>query len=103
MVSFSRNLMSKETKKSGILARTLSGDGAPCPVPSTHDKTNEAHYFLHEMMDHYHDCDRFRYSLSAFLQAARSVTYLLQTELGSRDGFEAWYEPWREKMKRTRL
>lgn len=31
----------------GVLARALSGDSA-CPVPNVHDKTNEAHYFLHE-------------------------------------------------------
>jgi hypothetical protein len=55
------------------LAHALSGSETACPVPSAHDKANEAHYFLHEMMEHYHECDRFRYSLSAFDQAARNV------------------------------
>ncbi len=100
--AFGQNLMGKGKTKNGELARTLSESGAPCPVSSAHDKTNEAHYFLHEMMEHYHDCDRFRYSLSAFLQAARSVTLLLQAELTARDGFEAWYHPWREKMKQNK-
>ena len=92
-----------DKEKNSELARNLSESGGPCPVPSAHDKTNEAHYFLHEMMEHYHECDRFRFSLSAFLQAARSATLLLQAELSAMDGFAAWYEPWQEKMKRSRV
>jgi hypothetical protein len=81
------------------LAHALSGSETACPVPSAHDKANEAHYFLHEMMDHYHKCDRFRYSLSAFVQASRNITFLLQSDLKSRSGFDAWYQPWQAKMK----
>jgi hypothetical protein len=36
-----------------------------CPVPSAHDKLEEAHYFIHELIVKYHDPDEFRYSLSA--------------------------------------
>jgi hypothetical protein len=79
------------------LARALSGNSA-CPVPNAHDKANEAHYFLHQMMEHYHDCSRFRYSLSAYLQAARSITLMLQAELAHRGGFAKWYAPWQKKM-----
>jgi hypothetical protein len=81
------------------LAQALSGSDSGCPVPSAHDKANEAHYFLHELIEHYHECNRFRYSLSAFLQAARNVTFHLQSELKHRDGFDDWYKPHREKMK----
>jgi hypothetical protein len=81
------------------LAQALSGNETVCPAPSAHDKANEAHYFLHEMMAHYHECDRFRYSLSAFVQAVRNITFVLQSDLKSRSGFEAWYEPWQAKMK----
>jgi hypothetical protein len=56
------------------LAHALSGSETACPVPSAHGMANEAHFFLHEMMEHYRECDRFRYSLSAFDQAARNVT-----------------------------
>jgi hypothetical protein len=83
------------------LAQALSGGDADaeCPVPSAHDKANEAHYFLHQMIDNYHECDRFRYSLSAFLQAARNVTFHLQSDLKHKDGFDAWYKPQQDKMK----
>jgi hypothetical protein len=84
-------------KVSAPLAHALSGNSA-CPVPSAHDKANEAHYFLHQMMDHYHECQQFRYSLSAFLQAARSTTLVLQAELSHRNGSAEWYKAWQDRM-----
>ena len=89
--------MAKKTNVENPLAESLSGD-AECPIPSAHDKSNEAHYFLHEMMDNYHSCDRFRYSLSAFIQAARNVTFHIQAELAKRQGFADWYSPWQKKL-----
>lgn len=81
------------------LARALSGSESGCPIPSAHDKLNEAHYFLHEMIDNYHECDKFRYSLSAFLQAARNVTFHLQSDAKHRDGFDDWYKPLQDGMR----
>lgn len=85
-------------KEPSPLAQNLSGDEAGCPLPSAHDKASEAHYFLHQMIDNYHYCDRFRYSLSGFLQAARSITFHLQAELAHRAGFAEWYAPWQKKL-----
>jgi hypothetical protein len=68
------------------------GVEAKCPCPSTHDKLQEAHYFVHQMVDHYHEPDQFRFSLSAFLQASRSVTFFLQTEAASSPGMKSWYQ-----------
>jgi hypothetical protein len=79
------------------LAESLCGDQA-CPVPSTHDKLSEAHYFIHEMIAKYHFLHEFRYSLSAFFQAARNVTFFLQKELGQAEGFEDWYAPLQVRM-----
>jgi hypothetical protein len=90
--------MSKETIEPEPLAQSLSSDDAGCPIPSAHDKASEAHYFLHQMIDNYHSCDRFRYSLSAFLQASRSVTFHMQAELAHRAGFIDWYSPWQKKL-----
>lgn len=64
-----------------------------CAIPATHDKAQEAHYFLGRMMTEYHEPEPFRWNLNAFLQAARSVTLLLQKELAHDEGFAAWYEP----------
>jgi hypothetical protein len=63
-----------------------------CPVPSAHDKLVEASYFFHEMIRNYHWPDEFRYSLGAFLQAARSVVYMLPVDLAGRNGWREWWK-----------
>lgn len=80
------------------LSASLAGSEDECPIPSAHDKIGEAHYFIHEMVKQYHHPHPFRYSLSAFLQAARSSTLMLQKELAQADGFEAWWESRRARM-----
>jgi len=56
-----------------------------CPIPMAHDRFEEAHYFLHAMLDHYHVPVRFRFSANAFLSALKGVTAMLQIELQSRN------------------
>jgi hypothetical protein len=55
-------------------AQHLSGDGSACPIPNTHDRLFEMHYWWHEMARNYHEPDPFRYCLGAFIQVARNVT-----------------------------
>jgi hypothetical protein len=62
-----------------------------CPVGATHDKLEEAHYFLHGMLFTIHHPDEFRWNLNAFLQACRSVLYLAKADLRRRDGFAEWW------------
>ena len=45
----------------------------------------------------------FRYNLNAFLQALRSVTWVLQKELSHRDGFKEWYPGKQEIMREDQL
>jgi len=70
-----------------------------CPIPSAHDKLGEAHYFIHELIKNYHFPDEFRYSLSAFFQAARSTTLMIQSELAHYPGFDEWWKAKQELMK----
>ncbi len=65
-------------------------------VTNTRTKLNEAVYFLARMRDTSPAGDEFGYNLSAFLSAARSVTLLMQTEVKSTAGFEAW---WAQELK----
>ena len=58
----------------------------------TQDKLAEARYFLDQMRRYKNDADSFRFVLSAFLSAARSVTLFMQKEYGSRPGFDDWYQ-----------
>jgi hypothetical protein len=81
------------------LADYLAGDGGACPIPLTHDRLHEVHYWWHEMARNYHEPDQFRYSLGAFVQAARSVTFMLQKEQHVFADL-SWYESWVEKAKK---
>ena len=47
------------------------------------------------MARNYHEPDQFRYSLGAFIQAGRSVTFMLQKEQHLFVDF-SWYESWVE-------
>jgi len=73
-------------------------ESTECPLAQSDDKFAEAHYFLGKMMDDYHDPAPFRYNLNAFLQALRSVTFVLQKDLAHRDGFQDWYPERQERM-----
>jgi hypothetical protein len=62
------------------LAESIAAKGSACPIPLTHDRFFETHYWWHEMARTYHEPEPFRYSIGAFVQAARSVTFMLQKE-----------------------
>jgi hypothetical protein len=70
-----------------------------CPLSDADDKFQEAHYFLEEMMNHYHEPAPFRWNLNAFLQALRSVTFFLQKSLAHREGFSDFWEAQQEAMR----
>jgi hypothetical protein len=68
-------------------------------VTGTHDKLNEARYFLELMAANESQREPFKYCLGAFLTAAQSVTWFLQKECDKTAGFKSWYEQQRERMK----
>ena len=47
--------------------------------------------------------DPFKYNLSAFLSAARSVTFVMQAEFNSATGFTEWYDEKQIQMKDDNL
>jgi hypothetical protein len=63
------------------------------------DKLLEAQYFLKQMKLVYQDDDEFRYNLSAFLSAIRSVTWHMQKQYERVQKFKRWYEAKRSEMK----
>lgn len=75
------------------LAELVSATGSKCPVPATHDRLFEMHHWWHELARWYHEPEPFRYRLGAFLQSARSVTFMLQSEKDVFDDF-GWYDEW---------
>src|SRR4051794_9422817 len=64
---------------------------ADCPIPSTHDKYNEAQYFFGGILKNYHHAYQFQFNLNAFIQAIRNITWMLQSEDGKPEGFDSWY------------
>ena len=69
-------------------------------MDATREKLQEAKYFLQRMEDEQADRDAFKYNLSAFLSAARSVTFYMQKEFARAPDFEEWYATEQEAMRR---
>ena len=81
------------------LAESLAGDDGVCPIPLTHDRLEEVHYWWHEMARNYHEPNQFRYSLGALVQAGRSVSFMLQKEKHVFADVR-WYQSWFEYSKK---
>ena len=70
-------------------------------MTNTRDKLNEAKYFLEEMKRVSSDTDKFRYELTAFLAASRSITQIMQEEFSEKSGFAVWYTQKQSEMKNS--
>lgn len=68
-------------------------------MTNTRDKLNEARFFLEEMRKASSDCDAFRYRLTAFLAASRSITQVMQKEFSETPGFSDWYSQKQTEMR----
>jgi hypothetical protein len=90
--------ISKRTTAPASLAQSLAAQGSHCPIPFTHDRLHEIHHWWHQMARNYHEPEPFRYSLGAFIQAARGVTFMLQKEKAAFKDF-SWYDKWVEEAK----
>jgi hypothetical protein len=68
-------------------------------MSDTEEKLHESRYFLELMTLAQAERDAFKYNLSAFLSASRSVTLIMQKEYGKISGFRRW---WSGKQKEMR-
>ena len=68
-------------------------------MTNTKQKLLETKYFLERMIENQAERDKFKYNLSAFLAAFRSVTMIMQKEFNKVSGFANWYQVQQEKMK----
>ncbi len=68
-------------------------------MTDTRDKLAEAEYFYEQMVQTLDSVDAFKFNLSAFLAAFRSVTSVMQKEFDKCPGFHEWYETQRQIMK----
>ena len=72
-------------------------------VTAASDRVNEAKHFLSEMARHADNWDLFRYNFNAFLQSARSATWILKKTYAHFDGFKDWYGPKENEMRENGL
>lgn len=70
-----------------------------CPIGTARGRLEELHHFWHEAERNYHDHRRFRASVNAAIQAARNVTFALQSDKAQIPDFDTWYEGWRDRLK----
>lgn len=90
----------------------------PCTLTSTLDmsrptmmvkfalvrnKLGEAKFFLDQMAREQHNLELFNYYFSAFLSAARSVTWCMQESMKHVSGFDAWYSKKRQALNKSYL
>lgn len=68
-------------------------------MTNTKQKLLEAKYFLKRMIENQAERDTFKYNLSAFLAAFRSVTMIMQKEFNKVSRFADWYQVQQGKMK----
>lgn len=68
-------------------------------------KVQEAEYFLLELkrVGKRIDFSAVQFCASAFVSAARSVTFAMQSSLKGHPGFEVWYTPRQEKLRNDPL
>ena len=67
-------------------------------MSNTRQKLEEARYFLEQMQVCVEDRKKFAFNLSAFLSAARSVTFIMQSESKSSPEFSDWYKDKQKEM-----
>jgi hypothetical protein len=69
-----------------------------CPVPNSHERYSDAHFYLHQMLHHYHHPNLFRWSFHAFIQAIRAGPEVLKNEIDVSDNTRlTWLDPLIEK------
>lgn len=57
-------------------------------IPSSFDRLQEAHFWIHGLEQYYHFSSQFRWHLSAFLKAIKEIPNLLQMELQGEQEFK---------------
>ncbi len=69
------------------------------PFDSVDDKLREADFFICKMEQADWDINEWRYHFSAFVTAARSVTFALQYSMSDIPGFDEWYKQRQECLR----
>jgi hypothetical protein len=74
----------------------MGQDGSLAPLE---EALEDAHQFLHACARGYHDPPAFRRNLHSFIQAARNISFRLQSLKSSIPEFESWYSSWQDYLR----
>ena len=69
------------------------------PIPSSFDRLEEAHFWIHGLEQSYHYGSRFRWNLNAFLRALKEIPRLLKMEMQNESGFQEWFRPHKKNLR----
>ena len=67
------------------------------------DKVAETDFFLTQLKEYAQYLEEFGFYFSAFVSAARSITFSLQAVMSHYPGFQDWYLTRQEKLKQSEL
>lgn len=70
---------------------------------SVANKVGEADYFLDQLKQKAGVANEFGYIFSAFVSAVRSITFSLQAVMSHYPGFDMWYKPRQDKLKKSKM
>lgn len=73
-------------------------DEEQCPLAAVDRRLDDLHRLWHQAEAAYFDPDAFRVAIQAAIQTARTVTLVLQKNKRLIPDFDAWYEPWQQKL-----
>ncbi len=73
--------------------------GTACPLSAVDRRLDDAHRLWHQAERAYFDPEEFRVAIQGAIQTLRTVTFILQKNKAVIPDFDAWYDPWQERLK----
>jgi hypothetical protein len=74
--------------------------GIKSPLEVAYNRLDEAHRAWHLALAGYHKISDFRAGINSAIQALRNATFALQKQKENLPGFDIWYAPWQDKMRK---
>lgn len=81
------------------MSESLQQHSENCPLTPVDRRLSDLHRQWHDAESAYFDPDRFRMAIQTCIQTARTVSFILQSNKGLFDDFDAWYAPWQSQFR----
>ncbi len=74
-----------------------------CPLAAVDRRLDDVHRHWHSAERAYFEPHAFRVAIQTAIQTLRTVTFILQSNKHLIPEFDAWYEPWQQRLKADAL